>query len=126
MEKLRFENLEGLSPEVDESHRFKGGHTTPDLELQRKVESENAKVPKEILIIDQEGSRRFVDLVERDEVPKRTRVVYLVGHVLLDCELQIIVTPRFVWSCVSEFPEAPKPEAFRTIDSRGKMWIVDL
>jgi hypothetical protein len=33
VEELRFHNLEGQSPEVDESHRFGGGRMVSDPEL---------------------------------------------------------------------------------------------
>jgi hypothetical protein len=52
VEKLRFENSKGRSPEADESRRFEDGRVAPDLELWRKAEGESTETPKEISIID--------------------------------------------------------------------------
>jgi hypothetical protein len=42
----------------------------PDPKLQKKIEEENSKDLEKILLIDQKGSHRVVDLVEEAKVPK--------------------------------------------------------
>jgi len=42
----------------------------PDPNLQKKTEEENSEDREKILIIDQKGSCRTIDLVEEAKVPK--------------------------------------------------------
>jgi hypothetical protein len=43
----------------------------PDPELQKKAEEEESEDLEKILIVDQGGSPRIVDLVEEVKIPKR-------------------------------------------------------